>query len=235
MTDKGKNASIEYILAQGLVSPPTFWERIIKMHRSLGCKFIFWDLSYSLIFAAVTILGVAFLFRYAPIDYQYSVAFGFSPVLFLFIMLFSEINERACGLFELKQTCLYTSRQITALRCIYYSLTGTAFVIVATIIFTESTAQFFRILPLSLGGLFLCATIGLSVIRVSRSKWAIAIFGIAWVSFNLTFPFTFGEDWELFLSGLPLALTVAFTIIGAVGFIYQTKKMLLEEKQYVTA
>ena len=235
MTDKEKNASIEYILAQGLVTPPTFWARVTKMHNVINWKFIFWDLSYSLIFAAVTLLGIVFLLRHAPMDYQYSVALGFSPVLFLLIMLFAEMNERACGLYELKQTCRYTSRQITALRSIYYSLAGAAFTVIVTVFSTEGVAQFLRTLPVSLGGLFLCAAAGLSVLRLSRGKWAIAVFSIAWMCVNLTLPITLGENWELFLSGLPLVFTIAFAIIGAAGFIYQTNKMLTEETQYATA
>ena len=235
MTDKEKNASIEYILAQGLVKPPTLWERIAKMHRVLGWKFIFWDLSYSLIFVFVTLLSITFMLRHAPMDYSYSVALGFSPVLFLLIMLFAEMNERACELYELKQTCRHTSRQITALRCIYYSLAGVAFASIVAAFTTESIAQFFSILPLCFGGLFLCAAIGLSILRWSHSRWIVAVFSIAWVCINLTLPFALGEYWELFLSGLPLAFTVTFMVAAAAVFLYQINKMLMEGKQYAIA
>jgi len=235
MTDNEKNTSIEYILAQGFVDPPTFWEHITKMHRVLGYKFIFWDFNYNLIFISATLLVMAFLLRLAPVlYYPYSVAVGFSPVLFLLIMLFSEINERACRLYELKQTCLYTSRHITALRCMYYSIVGAAFAIFVTTFTAENIAQLFRILPLCLAGLFVCASIGLSVIRF-LNRWAIAVFAIVWVFVNLTLPISLGEDWELFLSGIPLVLTTAVAIAGAVVFIYQTNKMLTEENRYVIA
>ena len=235
MTNEEKNTSIEYILEQGLVTPPTFGKRIMKMHDTLGLRFIFWDLSYSLIFVAVTLLGISFSLRYAPIDFQYSVAFGFSPVLFLCIMLFAEMSERACGLYELKQTCRYTSRQITALRSIYYSLAGAVFAVIVTAFSSENMVQFFRIIPISFGGLLLCAVMSLSVIRLSRNKWTIAVFGIAWACINIALPITLGEYWESFLSGLPIAATIAIAIIGAAGFIYQTNKMLSEEKQYANA
>ena len=235
MNEKEKNASIEFILDKGLVVPPTLWERVTKMHRVLGWKFIFWDFSYSMIFVAITLLGIVLLFDRAPMEYIYSVAVGFSPMLFLSIMFFAEVNERACGLYELKQTCLFTSRQITALRCMYYSLAGVAFAIVVTAFAAENIAQFFRILPLCLGGLFLCATIGLSAIRISRSKWAVAVFSVTWTFINLVLPFTFGQSWETLLSTLPLVFTIAFAIAVAAAFIYQTNKMLTEEKQYAYA
>ena len=175
------------------------------------------------------------MLQHAPMDYAYSVALGFSPLLFLLVMLFAEINERACDLYELKQTCRYTSRQITALRCIYYSLAGMAFAVIVATFAAENAIQFFKLLPLCLAGLFLCAAIGLSVIRLSHSKWTIAVFSIAWVCINLTLPLTLGSNWELFLSGLPLAITIAFMVVVAAVFIYQINKMLMEGKQYAIA
>jgi len=236
MTDKEKNASIEFILAQGFVKPQTFWGIVSKMHSVLGLKLIFWDLSYSIIFVFVTLSGMLFLFRHVPMDYfRYSVAVGFSPMLFVLITLLAEMNERACGLYELKQTCRYTSRQITALRCIYYSLAGVGFAVIVTAFSSESTASFFRILPLCLGGLFLCATAELSVIRHTRGKWAIIGFSAVWMLINITLPITLGERWETFLSNLPPYLTIVFMIAGAVMFMYQTNKMLTEGNSYVIA
>jgi hypothetical protein len=236
MTNKEKDTSIEFILSQGFVTPPTLWQRMTNMHRALGWKFIFWDASYSLIFAGVTLLGTVLLLRHAPIAYyQYSVALGFSPVLFLLIMLFAEISERACGLYALKQTCRYMPRQITALRCIYYSAAGMMFAVLVTAFATESATQFFRVLPLCLGGLFLCGAIGLSVMRWLDGKWAIAVFAVAWMFVNLVLPFSLGERWELFLSGLPLVVTIIFATVGAALFMYQTNQMLKEEKRYVIA
>ena len=222
MMDKDKNASIEYILAQGFVKPPTFWERVLKMFRVLGWRFIFWDLNYSLIFTSVTLLGVVHLFRHAPIDFQYSFVFGLSPKMFLIIVLFAEINERMCGLYELKQTCRYTSRQITALRCICYSVVGVVFAVSITAFSAEDVPNFFRLLPLCLSGLFLFATIELLVIRFSQSKWSIAIFSSVWIFANLALLFIFQEYWEIFLSNLPLAFTIVFAITGALAFAYQT-------------
>ena len=235
MTDKDINASIDYILDKGLVKPPTVWERITHMHSFLGWRFIFWDKGYGLVFAAVTLLGIGFLLRYEPFDYRYSAAVALSPVLFLLIMLFAEMNERACSLFELKQTCRFTSRQVTALRCICYSIIGAGFAAAVTVFFAESTAQFFRLLPLCLGGLFICAAVELSVIRWFRSRWAIAIFSAGWIFANLTLPLAFSQAWETLLAGLPLALTTAAAIAGAAAFMYQLNKMLMEENNYAIA
>jgi len=236
MTDSEKNISIEYILAQGFVKPPTLRERVTKMHNVLGWRFIFWDLSYSIIFVMATVFAIAILFRNVSIVYiRNSVAVAFSPMLFVLITLLAEVNERACGLFELKQTCRYTSRQITALRCIYYSLAGVAFSVFITAFSSENATDFFRILPLCLGVLFLCATMELSIIRLSRSKWAVIGFSAIWLFISLALPFALGQRWEVFITRLPLVFTIIFMIAGAVVFMCQTTKMLTEEKNYAIA
>ena len=66
MNEKTKNASIEYILSQGLVKPQTARERIAEMLRTIGFRFIFWDTGYSLFFTAVTFAVVLVLFSFAP-------------------------------------------------------------------------------------------------------------------------------------------------------------------------
>jgi len=236
MTDKDKNTSIEYILSQGFVKPLTTWDRVTKMHRVLGWKFIFWDLSYSLTFVFVTLLGIIFLYYHAPInDYPYAVAVGFSPILFLLIMLFAEMNERACGLYQLKQTCLYTSRQITTLRCIYYSVVGIVFAVCITAFSTDNATQFFSVLPLCLAGLFLCAAMKLTIIRWTHSKWAIAVSCVMWLLVNIVLPLTLGERWEIILSSVPIIFTIIFAMASVAVFMYQTNKMLTEENSYAIA
>jgi len=126
MNENEKNASIEYILAQGLRKPQTTRSRIIEMIRGIGFRYIFWDTGYSLLFAAVTIAVVAALLTAWPDDYRYTASVAVAPLMFLLIMASAETSERACGLYELKQTCRYTVRQITALRVVCYSAAGVA-------------------------------------------------------------------------------------------------------------
>jgi len=235
LTDNEKKASIEYILNRGFIKPQTFWGRISKMYHVVGIRCIFWDLSYSLIFATITLLGFIFLFLGVPINFEHSAAFAFSPILFLLIILFSEMSDRACGIYELKQTCHYTSRQMTALRCFCHSALGIPFAVLVTVFSTENVVQFFRLLPLCLGGVFFCATIELSVIRFTRNKWTIAAFPIIWIFMNLALTLIFWDDWELFLAGLPVAFTISFAIVCAAVFIYQISKLLKEGNHYAIA
>lgn len=235
MNEKTKNASIEYILSQGLVKPQTARERIAEMLRAIGFRFIFWDTGYSLFFTAVTLIVVLVLFSFAPDDYRYSASITVAPLFFLLITMFAETSERACGLYELKQTCRYTIQQVTALRVICYSVVGFVFTVVIAIISTDSGYEFFSLFPLCLSALFLCAILSISFMRFLHGKWVNAVFSAVWVFVNTVIPFLLGEKWEMILREMPIAFSVVLAILGGAVLAYQVSKMLSEVKKYAIA
>lgn len=235
MNKKTKNASIEYILSQGLVKPQTLRERIAEMLHTIGFRFIFWDTGYSLFFAAVTLACVLVLFSFAPDDYHCSAAVAVAPLFFLLITLFTETSERACGLYELKQTCRYTIQQITALRVICYSVVGTVFTAIIAAISTDSVYEFLSLFPLCLSALFICAVLGLSIMRFLHGKWVNAVFSTVWVFVNIALPFSLGERWETILREMPIVFSILLAVLGAVVLVYQISKMLSEVKKYAVA
>lgn len=235
MNEKEKNASIEYILSQGLVKPQTARERIAEMLRRIGFRFIFWDTGYSLFFAAVTLAVVLVLFSLAPERYHCSAAVAVAPLLFLLITLFAETSERAGRLYELKQTCRYTIRQITALRVICYSVVGSVFTAIVAAISVDSGYEFFSLFPLCLSALFICAVLGLSAMRFLHGKWVNAVFAAVWVFVNIALPFSLGEKWEAILREMPIAFSVGLAVLGAAVLAYQIAKMLSEGKKYAVA
>lgn len=235
MNEKTKNASIEYILSQGLVKPQRARERIAEMLRTIGFRFIFWDTGYSLFFTAVTLVVVLVLFSFAPDDYRYSASIAVAPLFFLLITMFAETSERACELYELKQTCRYTIQQVTALRVICYSGVGFVFTVVIAIISTDSGYEFFSLFPLCLSALFLCAILSISFMRLLHGKWVNAVFSAVWVFVNTVIPFSLGEKWEMILREMPIAFSVVLAILGGAVLAYQVSKMLSEVKKYAIA
>ena len=235
MTDREKDASISYILDSGLVKPQTATWRVREMLSMLGPRFIFWDTSYSLFFTALTLaVTLPFLFL-VPSKYSHSAAVGAAPALFLLITVFAETSERSGGLYELKQTCRYTVRQITALRVMCYSAVGVLFTASTAAVMAETANEFLSLFPLCLSSLFLCAVAQFSVLRLIRGKWTVAVISAAWVFVNLAIPYTFLEQWEAFLRGCPAVIGVAAAILSAVALTVQIRKMLMEDKQYAVA
>ena|GEM_PF-505471 len=238
--DAEKNASIEFILAQGLQKPQTTRARILDMIHSVGFRYIFWDIGYSLSFAAVTIAIVAVLYAVAWSDeYRYSASLAVAPIMFLLITAFAETSERACGLYELKQTCRFTVRQITALRVVCYSAAGAAFTAIIAVMGAKDTYDFLSLFPLCLSGLFICAALSLTVMRFARSKWANAVFSAVWMFVSVAPAFSpstsLNKRWETLLSSIPAILSVTIAVIGAAIFIYQITKIFKEIEKHAYA
>jgi hypothetical protein len=239
MNEQEKNRSIDYILSQGLVKPQTTRARIAEMLRTMGVRYIFWDIGYSLFFALITLAVAVVLFALVPNDiennknYLYSSAVTVAPLLFLLITAFAETSERFCGLYELKQTCRYTIRQITALRVICYSLAGVVFTAVISLVNATDAANFLSLFTLCLAALFICASISLAAIRYLRNNWFTAVYSFLWVFVNIAL--SFSPNWERTLSGVPLIISAILTVFGGLLLIYQISKMLSEGKTYAVA
>lgn len=235
MNEEEKDASIAYILSQGIGKQRTVKERIVEMLRTIGFRFIFWDKGYSLFFAALAVAGALALFSLVPGEYRYSAAVAVAPLLFLLVTLFAETSERADGLYELKMTCHYTIRQITALRVISYSVVGSVFTAAISAISADSRYEFFSLFPLCLSALFICGVLALSVMRHWHGKWVHAIFAAVWVFVNIALPFTFGKKWEWIIREMPIAFSAAIAMLGAVILAYQIYSMLVEGKKNAVA
>ena len=228
MNEQEKNASIDYILSKGLVTPQTARARIAEMTHALGLRYIFWDMGFVLCFAAVTLALVLVLFAIAPDNYRYCASVAIAPLLFLLISVFTETSERSCGLYALKQSCRYTIRQICALRMVFYSVAGAAFTAVIAVIGARDVYDFLSLFPLCLSALFICALLSLSIMRFARGKWANAVFSAAWVLVSSVPAFSHNEQWEALLGATPMFLSVIVAAVGAAALAYQISRMLSE-------
>ncbi|MCL2019199.1 MAG: hypothetical protein FWG70_05500 [Oscillospiraceae bacterium] len=235
MNESKKTASIEYILEQGLQKPQKMQTRIAEMARALSFRYIFWDIGYSIFFTAVTVLTVLLMFVFSSADYRYSATVAVAPLLYLLITAFVETSERACGLYEIKQTCRYTIRQITAIRVVCYSLVGAGFTAVIAVMGAENAYEFAAMFPLCLSALFACAALSLIAIRFIKSKWAVAVFSIVWLLASVALPLSHNEVWENFLGHVPITVSIITAIVSIALFFFQVSKMLSEVKTYAFA
>ncbi|MDR0294282.1 MAG: hypothetical protein LBH95_09055 [Oscillospiraceae bacterium] len=235
MNEREKNASIAYILSQSPLKPRPARARAAGMLRAIGLRYIFWDTGYSLFFAAVTLAAVTALFLAAPGEYRYSAAVAVAPLLFLLTSAFAETSERADGLYELKQTCRYTIRQIAALRVLCYSVAGAAFTAVVAAAGAKDGYEFISLFPLCLSALFACAALSLAAMRFLRGKWGGAAFLAAWAFVSAALPFSLGERWETLLGGTPAAISAVIAVTGAAALAVQLSKMLSEADKYAAA
>ncbi len=235
MNERQKNASIEAILDQGLIRPVTARRHISNMLRELGLRFIFWDTGYGLFFAALSLGFASALFILAPAEYGASAAVTIAPLLLLLAVSFAETAERVGALYEIKQTCRYTTRQIAALRMMVYSAAGAVFTAPVAYFGAQGEFGFLSLFSLCLAALFACSALSISLLHRTRNGWIPASLTALWLLGNLALMFAAGAKWEHLLRSVPAGAAIAFAAVCAALFVWQLSKMLREVKSYVIA
>ena len=228
---KDRDLAIEAILSEGLTQPVSTWKFLLNMRRHLGFRVLFWDTGVAVLAAcAVTLCYVLFITQQLSLLRTvidgwnvYALIFLFSPALFIGLTLCTEALERISGLYDIKMTCKYSIRQITAFRLLCFSLLGTVFTVaVSTVISTVwEFGDLVRMISISLGSLFLCSLLVIHLMRRLRGGWFIGAF--AWMVLGLLPLLFFGQAWERLLANFPPAFTTAVAIISFVLFLREIK------------
>ncbi|GHU43460.1 hypothetical protein FACS1894111_09090 [Clostridia bacterium] len=233
-----KEQSIEIILSKGLKKPRSIWSLFREMHQLLGFRFIFWDTALAFVLSSVVLIAVVFPLIFAPKALSCTILFACSPLLFLIVLFFSEMIEITGSLYELKLTCKYSIRQITAYRIMCFSLLGLIFCIGMTAHQSENIYELLHLFALSLCSFFLCAFVSLFFIRCFARKARFAFAISLWFGILCLPALFFGKKWELFLSELPVAVSLGVAILCAVLFLFEIRKFVTanpkEEMTYVT-
>ncbi|MDR0920609.1 MAG: hypothetical protein LBM93_15385 [Oscillospiraceae bacterium] len=218
-----KDKSIEYILDKGLIKPKSTIEKIREIYSNIGIRSIFWDTSYSIIFSVLTVALLTVVYFFLPHRIHYSSAFAFAPVLFMLITVFTYLSEYSNGIFELKKTFKYNSKQINALRMLFYSAFGMVFTAVTVAMNTSDFYDFASLFPLCLSALFITAIIMFNFIRF---RYLNIIFISAWGFGNTFIIFVGNRHWENFLREMPVLYSSVVSSVTFILILLQVKKML---------
>lgn len=236
LSQNEKDNAIEDILLKGLSKPKSLWRYLCDIYRALGFRYIFLDMGYAMIMTVAATIGFLILYPLTPKQHIHATLFAVAPVFFIFIVLFTETIEKVSGLYELKMTCKYTVHQITTFRVLCFSLIGAMFCTLTSIYFNRSSIvyDFFRLLSLSLCALFLCAFLTTFVIRRFNWKWNHLSVLVFWIAIALLPAWIIDEQWELFLSQIPVTLSVLGAVIACILFLLETRKLMNIREREVT-
>ncbi len=235
MTLTDRQASIEYILEKGLITRETVWERARLILRRMGLRLVFWDTAYSLVFLILTLGTAAAVAWLAPSGWSRTLTVACSPAVFVIIVTVTELVERFDGLYGLRQTCHFTSRQVTAVRVMCYSAVGAVAAGLIAWLSADTWRDFLSLLPLGLGALFFSAVTNLFLLAARRPVWLTALVAAGWLAVVAGPPAALGPLWENFLASLSTAVTSLVCLIGAVILLWQIARLLTERRPYVVA
>jgi len=230
-----KDKAIEDILSMGLSKPKCLWKYLSDMYTALGLRYIFFDMAFSILMTIFVTSGFTLLYLFTLEQHRYTGLFAIAPIIFISHILFSETIEQVNGMYELKMTCRYTVQQIAAFRILSFSLFGTVF---CTFISLHSSQfliddTFFKMLSLSLCALFLCAFLTIFLMRHIQWRWIHVYSILLWIGIDSLLICLLGKDWELFLSQMPIIITMSIATISCILFLVEIKKLINTHKREV--
>jgi len=202
------------------------------MYNSLGPRVIFWDFKPGILVSVMVAVGYVALGTWplAWIDdwinmplSLYSSLFLFSPALFIGLTASTEAIERLGGLYDLKMTCRYTIRQITAFRLLSFSLFGTIFTVAGSAVISSmpETGYFMQLFSLALCSLLLCSLLIIHAMRRWHCGWYLG--AAIWTGIGALPIIIFRQAWENLLSHLPPAITLCVAAVAFLLFLREIK------------
>lgn len=230
-----KDKAIEDILSKGLSRPKSLWGYLSDIYSALGFRYIFFDLAFPIAMTVLASIGFFVLYPLTLEQYIYATLFAIAPIFFIFIVLFTETMEQINGMYELKMTCKYTIQQVAAFRVLCFSFLGTVFCTFISLYYSQLSRaySFFNIFSLSLCALFLCALLTIFIMRHFNGKWIHFSAMLLWNVIGFMPIWILGEQWELFLSQIPVAITMFVAASACALFLMEIKKLINTHKREV--
>lgn len=230
-----KNETIKKIILIGLKPKKNLFQYMKELFYSIGYRCIFWDTLDCFIFSILGTMALYGLVKLVMIKQPLSMIFAIAPVFYILLTLITEMKEKLSGLFELKMTCKFTIRHITAIRLICFSLLGIVMcTLMSTGVYLSSIALvFWNILIIALLSL-LVTSLAIVVIMIYFSgPKALYISFAVWVMIYILPSVIFRNQWEIILSKIP-TIVMLFSLL-VLGWIYlkAIKRFLTSEKKEV--
>ncbi len=228
-TDEEKKTSIENILEAGLQPPKTIWEQLADMLRAVPLRYVFTGIEDSLFLAVISAIivcaGTSLVFQ----ETLYIAMFTVSPFLYTALYWLTAWKEFQTGTIEMKMTCRFNLRYMTAVRMLLFSAAGIVFDTAITLIVPVRTGKgdYLRLLAVCLSALFIYAALSLWLAAVAPLK-AQLVFPAVW-TLGAVICLGFARNWfNAVLLQLPLYILFIILTASLLLFTWQLKRMIAD-------
>lgn len=222
---------LESIVSCGIKSKSSFLSYLYKSYKYLGIKNIFHDVKELIFIGLIVIIFYFFSMCISinrDIDSLYKVTFIISPIFYLATTIFSYLNSKQNGVFQLEMTCKYNLCQLSALRMFAFSIIS---IIINTIsitifYFLYSHIDAIRVLIISITSLFIFSTIFLY--SMMKLKLKIAKYGtvVSWLLINIILNYTNPSMYMQFLNQVPVYIHIGISIICCILYIKNLNNLI---------
>lgn len=216
-----KDITINEIVKNGIIKPSDKLRKMLDVKHICTFRTIFFGVGDCLFLGLLAAVCLWFFLIQADSQVMVCLIFAFSPFAYMVSYLLTAWKEHLLQLYEVKMTCKYTIRQISAFRMIYFSgfnIFLNVLLLSALIKFWFSAVIFWKILGLSFSAVFLYGIIMLVFQIKGKPYLTIIVPPVLWGIVNAWMIAFYGEKLENALLNLAGSLVAA--IMAAVFMIY---------------
>lgn len=234
-TDEEKNQSIHAILEKGLKKPNSLFAYLKDMYQVLGIRNVFWGTGDCLILVAIATVLISVLFVSAGPWMLYSSLFLIAPIVYMMLLLTTMWKETQSNTIDIKMTCKYTLKHLTAFRILCFSAINIIFNVGISVLvfYVVGNADFIRLLTLSLCALFLYAIGVLLVLIYIHDPRGHIVYSVIWTIANVLMLIILDRNLEMFFNKVSQAIVILVLATSVLIYFMEIKKYLLQENKGV--
>lgn len=230
LNEEEKKHSIHFIVDNGIPQKKHLQVRIPQLIRAVGLRNLFWGTWDCLFLALLGGITLGVLLAVPAVMYQPLLPLALllvSPAVYGLLHYLTMWKEKQIGLYEIKMTCHYTLKELTALRMAFFG--GTSALVDAVFVLcigrqADLTLSFFQMLGISLSALFLYGTATLFLLAHARGRWQ-WVLPTGWCAACII-PVMFRADILGFLMKIPNAAAIVAALMAAFLFYAESEHYL---------
>lgn len=226
-----KKRSIQMILEKGIPSGKSLPMLIPDLIGRIGMGNLFWGTQDCIFLALIGTAALAILFLLPAASYMEISLLGLffvSPAFYGLLHLLTIWKEQQSGLYEIKMTCQYTLRELTALRMVFFGGASVLIDVLFVLLLCRKPQVILSLLQMmgiSLSALFLYGMATLMLLSVGRKKESQLLVPIVWC-FLCVLPVILKIDiWE-YLSMVPNMVVCLCVVFTAFFYFFQLGRYL---------
>lgn len=230
LSEEEKKQSINFILDKGVPSKKHLQIKIPELIGEIGLRNLFWGTWDCIFLALLGGITIGTLFVIPSAMYKQLLPIGLlliSPAIYGLLHFLTMWKEQQIGLYEIKMTCHYSLKELTALRMAFFG-GASAFLDVFFMLCLQQQAEiffsFFQMLGISLSALFLYGTATLFTFSHAKSRYQ-WIVPASWCTVCIT-PIIFHADITGVLMKIPSIVALAVALLTAMLFFVQLEHYL---------
>ncbi len=222
LSEAEKDSAISEIVEKGVIKPGDRFRKMLEVRRVCTFRTLFFGVGDCFLLGILIAACIWLLLIQAGSQVIICMVFAVSPFAYIASYLLTSWKEHRLQLYDIKMTCRYTVRQVSAFRMIFFSGTNMFLnVLMLSLLmwFQLPDIAFWKVTGLSFASIFLYGMIML-VFQIKGMPYLTMVLPpVLWGVINTFVIAFYGEGLEAVLLDLAGSLVFIITVIVFVGYL----------------